>query len=66
MKKLVTNVNSELNETKSTIEKIDSFVKENIKIMNEFQIKGDSNLIDFSNKIKQIEQRKINHGLARR
>ena len=60
MKKLVTNVNSELNETKSTIEKIDSFVKENIKIMNEFQIKGDSNLIDFSNKIKQIEQDSLN------
>ena len=60
MKKLVTNVNNEINETKSTIEKIDSFVKENIKIMNEFQIKGDSNLIDFSNKIKQIEQDSLN------
>jgi hypothetical protein len=33
IKKLVTNVNNELNETKSTIEKIDSFVKENIRIM---------------------------------
>lgn len=28
--------------------------------MNEFQIKGDSNLIDFSNKIKQIEQDSLN------
>ena len=56
IKKLISNLNGELNEGKSTIEKIDSFVKENIKIMNEFQIKGDSNLIDFSNKIKQIEK----------
>ena len=56
MKKLISNIKGEVNDNKSTVEKIDGFVKENLKIMNEFKIKGDQNIIDFSNKIKQIEQ----------
>ena len=56
MKKLISTVKGDINENKSTIDKIDGFVKENIKIMNEFKKKGDENIIDFSKKLKQIEQ----------
>ena len=56
MKKLISNLNAELNESKSTVEKIDGFVKENVKIMSEFRIEGDKSILDFSHKMKQIEQ----------
>ena len=56
MKKLISNIKGEVNDNKSTVDKIDGFVKENLKIMNDFKIKGDQNIIDFSNKIKQIEE----------
>ena len=56
MKKLISNIKGELNDSKSTLEKIDGFVKENVKIMSEFRIEGDKTIFDFSNKIKQIEQ----------
>ena len=56
MKKLISYIKGEVNDNKSTVDKIDGFVKENLKIMNDFKIKGDQNIIDFSNKIKQIEQ----------
>ena len=56
MKKLISNIKGELNDSKSTLEKIDGFVKENVKIMSEFRVEGDKTIYDFSNKIKQIEQ----------
>ena len=56
MKNLISTINGDINENKSTVDKIDGFVKENIKIMNEFKKKGDENIIDFSKKLNQIEQ----------
>lgn len=56
MKKLISNIKGELNDSKSTLEKIGGFVKENVKIMSEFRVEGDKTIYDFSNKIKQIEQ----------
>ena len=56
MKKLISNIKGEVNENKSIVDKIDGFVKENMKIMNEYKLKGEENIIDFSKKIKQIEQ----------
>ena len=59
MKKLISSIKGEIDENKSTVDKIDGFVKENVKLMNEFKIKGDQNIIDFSKKIKQIEQESL-------
>ena len=56
MKKLISNIKGEVNENKSILDKIDGFVKENMRIMNEYKLKGEENIIDFSKKIKQIEQ----------
>ena len=57
MKKLISSIKEEIDENKSTVDKIDGFVKENVKLKNEFKIKGDQNIIDFSKKIKKIEQK---------
>jgi hypothetical protein len=56
MKKLISSMKGELNDSKSIVEKIDGFVKENVKIMSEFRIEGDKSILDFSAKMKQIEQ----------
>ena len=56
MKKLISSMKGELNDSKSIVEKIDGFVKENVKIMSEFRIEGDKSILDFSTKMKQIEQ----------
>ena len=55
MKKLISNLKCDFNENKSIVDKIDSFVKENIKIMNDFLIKGESNFDDFAKKINSID-----------
>lgn len=56
MKKLLSNMRGDMNETKGVIEKIDGYVKEKVAMMEEFRVKGDNSLIDFSKKIKIIEQ----------
>ena len=56
MKKLISSIKGDINETKSNLDSIEGFVKENVNLMNEFKIKGDKSIIDFSNKIKEIEQ----------
>ena len=52
----ITGMRGDINENKATVENIDGTVKENLKVIGEFKIKGDQNIIDFSNKIKQIEE----------
>ena len=59
MKKLISNIKGDVNEAKSNLDNIDGFVKENVKIMNDFKIKGDQNIIDFSKKIKEIEKESL-------
>ena len=56
MKKLMTEVKGDLNESKRNIEKTEGFVNDNMKIMKEYQINGDKSLEGFSAKIKKIEQ----------
>ena len=56
MKKLISSIKGDINETKSNLDSIEGFVKEKVNLMNEFKIKGDKSIIDFSNKIKEIEQ----------
>ena len=56
MKKLMTEVKGDSNDSKRSFEKLESFVKENMKIMREFRINGDKSIEEFSNKIKRIEQ----------
>ena len=56
MKKLMTEVKGELNDNKRVVEKLEGFVNENVKIMKEFRISGDQSILDFSNKIKKLEQ----------
>ena len=51
----ITGMRGDINENKAKVENIDGTVKENLKVIGEFKIKGDQNIIDFSNKIKQIE-----------
>ena len=52
----ITDMRGDINENKAKVENIDGTVKENLKVIGEFKIKGDQNIIDFSNKIKQIEE----------
>jgi len=52
----ITGMRGDINENKAKVENIDGTVKENLKVIGEFKIKGDQNIIDFSNKIKQIEE----------
>jgi len=52
----ITGMRGDKNENKAKVENIDGTVKENLKVIGEFKIKGDQNIIDFSNKIKQIEE----------
>ena len=52
----ITGMRGDINENKAKVENIDGTVKENLKVIGEFKIKGDKNIIDFSNKIKQIEE----------
>ena len=56
MKKLMTEVKGDVNDNKRVVEKIEGFVNENVKIMKEFRISGDQSILDFSNKIKKLEQ----------
>jgi hypothetical protein len=56
MKKLMTEVKGDLNDNKRVVEKLEGFVNENVKIMKEFRISGDQSILDFSNKIKKLEQ----------
>jgi len=56
MKKLMTEVKGDLNDNKRAVEKLEGFVNENVKIMKEFRISGDQSILDFSNKIKKLEQ----------
>ena len=56
MKKLISSIKGDINETKSNLDSIEGFVKEKVNLMNDFKIKGDQSIIDFSNKIKEIEQ----------
>ena len=56
MKKLMTEVKGDLNESKRNIEKTEGFVNDNMKIMKEYQINGAKSLEGFSAKIKKIEQ----------
>ena len=56
MKKLMTEVKGDVNDNKRIVEKLEGFVNENVKIMKEFRISGDQSILDFSNKIKKLEQ----------
>ena len=56
MKKLMTEVKGDVNDNKRVVEKLEGFVNENVKIMKEFRISGDQSILDFSNKIKKLEQ----------
>ena len=56
MKKLMTEVKGDLNDNKRVVENLEGFVNENVKIMKEFRISGDQSILDFSNKIKKLEQ----------
>ena len=56
MKKLISTLKCDFNENKSIVDKIDSFVKENIKIMNEFEEKGEINFADFAKRISLIDK----------
>ena len=59
MKKLITEIKGDINDTKGTVEKIDGFVNENMKIMREYREDGDKTVLGLSNKIKKIEQNAI-------
>ena len=41
MKKIITEIKGDINDTKGTVEKIDGFVNENMKIMRDYRIDGD-------------------------
>ena len=56
IKKLMTEVKGDVNDNKRVVEKLEGFVNENVKIMKEFRISGDQSILDFSNKIKKLEQ----------
>ena len=55
MKKIITEIKGDINDTKGTVEKIDGFVNENMKIMREYREDGDKTVLGLSNKIKKIE-----------
>ena len=59
MKKIITEIKGDINDTKGTVEKIDGFVNENMKIMREYREDGDKTVLGLSNKIKKIEQNAI-------
>ena len=59
MKKLITEIKGDINDTKGTVEKIDGFVNENMKIMREYRDDGDKTVLGLSNTIKKIEQNAI-------
>ena len=59
MKKIITEIKGDINDTKGTVEKMDGFVNENMKIMREYREDGDKTVLGLSNKIKKIEQNAI-------
>ena len=59
MKKIITEIKGDINDTKGTVEKMDGFVNENMKIMREYREDGDKTVLGLSNKIKKIKQNAI-------
>ena len=56
MKKLTTEIKGDLNESKRSVEKLEGYIKENMKIMKDYRVNGDKTIEEFCNKIKRIEQ----------
>ena len=56
VKKLMTEIKGDINDTNRNLEKTESFVNENMKIMREHKSQNETSILDFATKIKKLEQ----------
>ena len=56
VKKLMTEIKGDINDTNRNLEKTEGFVNENMKIMREHKSQNETSILDFATKIKKLEQ----------
>ena len=56
VKKLMTEIKGDINDTNRNLEKTEGFVNENMKIMREHKSQNETSILDFAAKIKKLEQ----------